>query len=104
MEDSELESAFLTHLPEVSESSNDSLEAELTLEGLHTALQSLANGKAPGIDGIPVEFYKTFWSLLGEDKLNVFNESFRTGLLPQSCRRGVITLLPKKGDLQELKN
>ncbi|KAI3355008.1 hypothetical protein L3Q82_004797 [Scortum barcoo] len=71
-------------------------EADLTLDELHVALMSLANGKAPGIDGIPVEFYKAFWPVVGEDMLQVFQESFRSGFLPQSCRRAVITLLPKE--------
>ncbi|KAI3359178.1 hypothetical protein L3Q82_002606 [Scortum barcoo] len=74
---------------------------DLTLDELHVALTSLANGKAPGIDGIPVDFYKAFWMVVGEDMLEVFQESFRSGFLPLSCRRAVITLLPKKGDLQD---
>ncbi|KAI3359013.1 hypothetical protein L3Q82_015397 [Scortum barcoo] len=81
-----------------------SKHSDLTLDELHVALMSLANGKAPGIDGIPVEFYKAFWPVVGEDMLEVFQESFQSGFLPQSCRRAVITLLPKKGDLQDLKN
>ncbi|KAI3374546.1 hypothetical protein L3Q82_021112 [Scortum barcoo] len=39
-----------------------------------------------------------------EDLLEVFNDCLERGRLPLSCRRAVITLLPKKGDLQELKN
>nr|BAC82606.1 pol-like protein [Takifugu rubripes] len=99
-----LETEFLTDLSQVGESSNTLLSADLTLEELYVALMSLANGKAPGIDGIPVEFYKAFWSVVGKDMLEVFLESWRTGLLPRSCRRAIITLLPKKGDLQDLKN
>ncbi|TWW78214.1 Transposon TX1 uncharacterized 149 kDa protein ORF 2, partial [Takifugu flavidus] len=99
-----LETEFLTDLPQVGESSNTLLSADLTLEEFHVALMSLANGKAPGIDGIPVEFYKAFWSVVGKDMLEVFLESWRTGLLPRSCRRAIITLLLKKGDLQDLKN
>ena len=38
------------------------------------------------------------------DRLMVFNESFKDLILPLSCRRTVITLLPKKGHLQEVKN
>ena len=38
------------------------------------------------------------------DMLGVFSESFEDLSLPQSCRRAVLTLLPKKGDLQEIKN
>ncbi|KAI3369168.1 hypothetical protein L3Q82_026127 [Scortum barcoo] len=30
---------------------------------------SLDNGKAPGIDGIPVEFYKAFWPVVGDYKV-----------------------------------
>lgn len=41
---------------------------------------------------------------MGEDLLTVFNESFKDMLLPLTYRRAVITLLPKKGDLQEIKN
>lgn len=72
------------------------LEEPLALQELFTALQSMEGGKAPGID--------EFWRDLGEDLLTVFNESFKDMLLPISCRRAVITLLPKKGDLQEIRN
>ncbi|KAI3364563.1 hypothetical protein L3Q82_011349 [Scortum barcoo] len=101
VEDPELDSTFLSGLPQVGDSSDSLLSADLTLDELHVALMSLANGKAPGIDGIPVEFYKAFWPVVGEDMLEVFQESLRSGFLPQSCRRAVITLLPKKGDLQD---
>lgn len=57
---------------------------------------NLANEKAPGIDGLPVEFYKSFWSVLGEDVLEVFQDSLNQEQLPLSCRRAVITLLPQK--------
>uniref|UniRef100_A0AAQ4R1S1 Reverse transcriptase domain-containing protein n=1 Tax=Gasterosteus aculeatus aculeatus TaxID=481459 RepID=A0AAQ4R1S1_GASAC len=41
---------------------------------------------------------------MGEDLLTVFKESFKDRMLPLSCRRTVITLLPEKGNLQEMKN
>ncbi len=34
----------------------------------------------------------------------VFCESYKDGILPVSCQRAVLTLLPKKGDLNLLKN
>lgn len=83
--------------------SNGDLSGELRLEELEKALQSMALGKAPGIDGLPVEFFKDFWSVVGEDLLEVLNDSFTNGHLPLSCRRAVLTLLPKKGDLTEIK-
>ncbi|KAF7649610.1 hypothetical protein LDENG_00138880 [Lucifuga dentata] len=64
----------------------------------------LENGRSPGLDGLPVDFYKSFWPVVGEDLTEVLTDSVERGRLPLSCRRAVITLLPKKGDLQELKN
>ena len=62
------------------------------------------NGRAPVVNGSPGEFFKAFWSILGADLLAVLNDSMENGCLPLSCRRAVLTLLPKKGDLCEVKN
>lgn len=95
---------FLENLPNISEESKKELESALTLGELYGALQSMESGKTPGIDGLPAEFLKTFWSEIGVDLLEVFNDSLLKGRLPLSCRRAVVTLLPKKGDLTEIKN
>ena len=99
-----LSEQFLNNLPQVSQQDNSDLESPLTLQELQAALMSMENGKSPGIDGLPVDFYKSFWSTIGEDLLEVLRNSFLGGKLPLGCRRAVITLLPKKGDLCEIKN
>lgn len=66
---------FLSNLPEVSEQDNIILELALTLQKLQDALSSMENGKDPGIDGLPVEFYKSYWSVLAGDLLEVLNDS-----------------------------
>ncbi len=91
-------------LPKVSDETNAWLKRPLSEPELHIALRSMDCGKAPRIDGLPIEFYKTFWSVLGGDLLSVLNDSLAGGLLSLSCRRVDITLLPKKGDLKEIKN
>ena len=88
----------------MSEETNRELEGPLTEAELFAALQSVQGGKAPGIDGLPSEFYRAFWTELKDDLLGVFSESFEDLSLPQSCRRAVLTLLPKKGDLQQIRN
>ncbi|KAJ3582295.1 hypothetical protein NHX12_015612 [Muraenolepis orangiensis] len=93
---------FFEGLPQVQ--ANKVLEEVLSTEELKEALQSLRTGKAPGIDGLPADFFKSFWPVIGEDLLEVLKDSLATGCLPLSCRRAVVTLLPKKGDLQQLKN
>ena len=100
-EEDELASSFYMGLPKVPEETNSWLERPLSASELHVALRSMDCGKAPGIDGLPIEFYKTFWSVLGGDLLSVLNDSLAGGLLPLSCRRAVITLLPKKGDIKK---
>ncbi len=48
--------------------------------------------------------YKHFWTLIGTDLYEVLQEVFHVGLLPKSCQRAVLTLLPKKGDHTLIKN
>ncbi len=99
-----VESVFFDNLPKVSEEASVDLSGVLTLGELFKALQSMESGRAPGVDGLPVDFYKAFWLELEEDLLEVLRASLTEGRLPLSCRRAVITLLPKKGDLTDIKN
>ncbi|KAK3557706.1 hypothetical protein QTP70_034952 [Hemibagrus guttatus] len=99
-----VEGSFLKDLPKLSEQAARELDRELTLAELHKALQGMENGRSPGIDGLPVEFYKAFWAVIGQDVLEVLRDSMNVGQLPLSCRRAILTLLPKKGDLTHLKN
>ncbi len=64
---------------------NKELESALSLGELYRALQSMESGKTPGMDGLPVDFLKTFWSEIGVDLLEVFNDSLLKGGLPLSC-------------------
>ena len=95
---------LLAGLPRLDESQSASLGVDLTLEELSTAVGQLSSGRAPGLDGLPAEFYKCFWDLLGEDLLEVLKCCLAQGRLPRSCTRAVLSLLPKKGDLGLLKN
>lgn len=76
----------------------------MSFQELTEAVQQQSSGKSPGLDGLTSEIYKAFWSLIGQDLYEVFLESFESNILPISCRRAVVTLLPKKGDLGLLKN
>lgn len=60
VEDPELEAGFLYDLSQVGEEGNSLLTVDLTVEELYVVLMSLANGKIPGIDRIPVVLYKSF--------------------------------------------
>ena len=96
--------SFLTGLPQLPERHKGDLEQRLSFAELTESVQAQSEGRSPGLDGLPAEFYKAFWHLIGEDLHSVFLECIDSGLLPLSCRRAVVTLLPKKGDLGALKN
>ena len=64
----------------------------------------MARGKAPGCDGLPMEFYLKFWHVLGFDLVCVLNSAFGLGSLSRSQRRGIITLSFKKGERLDPKN
>ena len=79
-------------------------EGLLTIPECLTALQGMARRKAPGLDGLPMEFYLKFWSVLGSDLVDVLNSCFDSGCLSLSQRRGVISLSFKKGDRLDPRN
>ena len=79
-------------------------EGELTLAECKVALDGMASGKSPGLDGLPAEFYQRFWPVLGPDMVEVLNFSYASGRLSSSQRSGLITLLYKRGDRLEMKN
>ena len=68
---------------------------DIDLSELTEALSKLKLSKPPGCDGLTVEFYQRFWSQLGPMLLNAFECSRQRGFLPDSSKRGVISLIPK---------
>ena len=82
--------------PKLSDEEMFNLDGELTLEECETILNTFQNGKSPGDDGYTGEFYKQFFSLLGQDLVNSFNAAFDFGEMSVSQRRVAITLLPKE--------
>lgn len=95
---------LFNNLPVLDEGNIKNLDSDLTFEELTKAVNQLSSGRAPGIDGLPAEIYKTFWGIIGRDFFNVLQESYEAKVLPKSCQRAVLSLIPKKGDLCLLKN
>lgn len=56
------------------------MEAPITLEEVEVAVAHLKPGSAPGIDGIPAEFYKRFIASMGSILLDAFvTKTLETG-------------------------
>lgn len=91
--------------PLLSNEERQSLNEPITLKEMDIALHGLALNKSPGQDGLSVNFYQTFWSKLRDPLVAALEEGLRRGLLHDSARRGIITLIPKKNkDLMDLAN
>jgi len=84
-------------IPKLPEEERLSCEGRITIEEYVKALDTLENGKTPGNDGIPTEFYKTFWSCIASELMtDVFNYSFDSGKMSNSQKQAIITLNDKK--------
>ena len=95
---------LLSHVSALPTSDSAVCEGALTLDECFSALSGMARGKAPGCDGLPMEFYLKFWNILGQDLVDVLNFSSRLGRLSRTQRRGVISLSFKKDDRLDPKN
>lgn len=95
---------ILGNLNKLNLEDSEHLDAPPSLEELSEAVKNLGKNKTPGLDGLTTEFYQFFWPLFKNDFLLVISKICETGASPQSFRRAVITLLPKKGDLSDIKN
>ena len=65
----------------------------------------MKNSKCPGLDGIPCDFWKVFFKIIGKLLFDVIVASLESGKLWDSALRGIINLIPKANkDSRYLKN
>ena len=80
--DKAAQTAMLAHIdrrlaPDVAAAANGpTADGALTAEELKAALATMRRGRSPGMDGLPYEFYQTFWDDLVEPFLAAVNEPF----------------------------
>ena len=91
--------AFLhsLNIPVLTEEQKLSCEGAISPEECASALDSFQNNKTPGNDGIPIEFYRKFWPIIGESFSKCANECFQKGEMSLSQKQAIITLIEKKG-------
>ena len=64
----------------------------------------MENGKSPGIDGLPIEFYKQFFETIKYDLQTTYDKTlFDLYPKPETWNQAVITLIPEKGNTKLLK-
>jgi len=68
------------------------------------ALSQMKTGKTPGSDGLTVEFYHTFWDIVGQLVINSISEGLEKGELSLSQRKAILKLLYKNGQENNIEN
>ena len=68
---------------------------KLSEEELLEALKLMKNDSSPGLDGLPIEVYKFFWSDLKDILISCYNFCFDSGSLSPSQSEALICLLHK---------
>ena len=86
----------IDNLKILNENDQTCLEGKLTIEECEEALKNMKNNKSPGSDGLPVEFYKTFWNDIKSILIGALNYAYEVGELSPTQKRGILTLLFKK--------
>jgi hypothetical protein len=67
----------------------------ITEDELLVAVRNGKMNKAPGIDGIPTDFYRLAWSFIKDDLLLILNGMYINQELLSSQTQGIIVYIPK---------
>ena len=81
---------------------NGELSKEITERELRGAVNSMAKGKTPGHDDIPVELFQKMWYTIGKDFRLMVKMSIEEKKLHEGITEGLICLIPKEGDAKDL--
>ncbi|GKB23595.1 RNA-directed DNA polymerase, eukaryota [Tanacetum coccineum] len=91
------------HFPRcLSEDLSCDLEAEVNSDEIKKAVWECGSDKSPGPDGFTFEFFKKYWSIVGNDVILAVKEFFSSGFIPNGCNPSFIALIPKVLDAKHL--
>ena len=92
----------ITNLPTLFCDSQEQCKVKITNSESQQAIKLMKNKKAPGSDGLTIEFYKT-WTDISDTLIDSFIESFNVGHLSFSKNISISSLIFIKGNPEKLK-
>ena len=96
---------FLNNLKAgLSDQQKEHLQNDLSEFEIETAISQMAKGKAPGPDGLNVNFYTQCWPIVKHDFVNLLNQMYSTQSIDNRTKSGFITLIYKKGPKTKISN
>jgi len=92
------ESTFFNqpNCPRLTKVQKNFCDNELNESEILKSLKALKNGKTPGTDGLPPDFYKFFWVDIKSLVINSLKYALASNELSIEQKRGIINLIPKK--------
>lgn len=82
----------------------ENLDGDITIEELKMVLKRAKDGKAPGLDRIPYEYYKNANDEFLIKLCQIQNKIYSTGNTPESYHKAIIFPIFKKGDANLVEN
>ena len=80
------------------------MEQSLSKEEIGKAIDKLKNKNSQGKDGLPAEFFKSFENILIQPLLDVWVEATKFQALPIFLNKGVIKLIHKQEEKENIEN
>ena len=82
----------------------DEIDTDITSVELTESINNANLASAPGADGISNKFIKKYWEFFKNPLLKLCNSCYQKNELPMIFLTANIKLIPKKGDLSNIKN
>ena len=82
----------------------ETLEMDVSIEEIKNVLKILKPNKSAGEDGIISECYITHWEQIKDELFLLVNDTFDKKELTPSQYKGVLTLLHKSGEREDMQN
>ena len=87
----------------VSDEANAALVAPFAEEEVLAAIKGMNPSSAPGPDGLPVTFFKTFWQTVKPEVMALFEEFYSGSMDLGHLNYGIITLIPKVSGASDIR-
>ena len=88
----------------LSDQQNSDLQLDLSEREIETAISQMAKGKAPGPNGLSIEFYTHCWPIVKDEVVSLLREMFSTQTIHPQIKTGYLTLIHKKRQKNEISN
>lgn len=86
-----------SQLPTISLEIKADLDVLISLEELELAVGSTKPGKAPGPDGLTLQYYRTLLPILGPHMVDLFNGLGNDVILPRDTLKAHVSVILKEG-------